>query len=210
VGDPARAWAVGLQARRFRLSLCPNGEHIETENRDLGAAGISRGPPLTAQIPGRRARRQFSAGLYGRIRDLRGTGVVVEGLCLFARPAEWPRARAACDDAGNYALMSLPGTRPRMGALFAGNNAGGRKLASACRPGPYHQEGPYVNLPPISAKGPVRLFTTRAWEAESGDGGRQTPKKDQAGRSTTVWIYPPLAGAWPRPAGHLPIRERVT
>ena len=70
-----------------------SGEHIETETV-IWAAGI-RAAPLTQQIPAERDN-------FGRLlvdRDLRVPGV--QGVF-----ATGDAARAACDDEGNYALMS--------------------------------------------------------------------------------------------------------
>ena len=85
-----------------------SGEHIETETV-VWAAGI-RAAPLSQQIPAERDN-------FGRLlvdRDLRVPGVAG----VFATG---DAARAACDDEGNYALMSCQHAT-RMGA-FAGNNA---------------------------------------------------------------------------------------
>jgi NADH dehydrogenase len=85
-----------------------SGERIESETV-IWAAGI-RAAPLTAQIPAERDN-------FGRLlvdRDLRVPGL--EGVF-----ASGDAARAASDDAGNYALMSCQHAT-RMGA-FAGNNA---------------------------------------------------------------------------------------
>ena len=85
-----------------------DGERIEAETV-IWAAGI-RAAPLTAQIPAERDN-------FGRLlvdRDLRVPSV--PGVF-----ATGDAARAACDDDGNYALMSCQHAT-RMGA-FAGNNA---------------------------------------------------------------------------------------
>lgn len=99
------------------------GEHIETETV-VWAAGI-RAAPLTAQIPAERDN-------FGRLlvdRDLRVPGIAG----VFATG---DAARAACDDEGNYALMSCQHAT-RMGA-FAGNNAAAELLRVPTRP--YHQK----------------------------------------------------------------------
>src|SRR3546814_5190433 len=80
----------------------------------IWAAGI-RAAPLTAQIPAERDN-------FGRLlvdRDLRVPSVPD----VFATG---DAARAACDDLGNYALMSCQHAT-RMGA-FAGNNAAAELL----------------------------------------------------------------------------------
>lgn len=146
------------------------GEHIETETV-VWAAGI-RAAPLTAQI---RAERDN----FGRLlvdRDLRVPGVAG----VFATG---DAARAACDDEGNYALMSCQHAT-RMGA-FAGNNAAAELLGVPTRP--YHQKA-YVTCLDLGEAG--ALFT-RGWERNVemvGDVAKKTKQE-----INTVWIYPPRA-----------------
>jgi len=145
-----------------------SGEHIETETV-IWAAGI-RAAPLTQQIPAERDN-------FGRLlvdRDLRVQGV--PGVF-----ATGDAARAACDDAGNYALMSCQHAT-RMGA-FAGHNAAAELLDVPTKP--YHQKG-YVTCLDLGEAG--ALFTT-GWErkvAMVGDVGKKTKRE-----INTVWIYPP-------------------
>jgi NADH dehydrogenase len=147
-----------------------SGEHIESETV-IWAAGI-RAAPLTAQIPTERDN-------FGRLlvdRDLRVPGI--EGVF-----ATGDAARAASDDAGNYALMSCQHAT-RMGA-FAGNNAAAELLGIPTKP--YHQEG-YVTCLDLGEAG--ALFT-RGWErkvAMVGDVAKKTKQE-----INTVWIYPPKA-----------------
>jgi NADH:quinone reductase (non-electrogenic) len=147
-----------------------NGERIEAETV-IWAAGI-RAAPLTAQIPGDRDN-------FGRLmvdRDLRVprvAGVFATG----------DAARAACDDEGNYALMSCQHAT-RMGA-FAGNNAAAELLNVPTRP--YHQKA-YVTCLDLGDAG--ALFT-RGWERKVemiGDVAKKTKQE-----INTVWIYPPKA-----------------
>src|SRR5262249_4376809 len=101
-----------------------SGEHIKTETV-VWAAGI-RAAPLTRQLAAERAK-------FGRLlveRDLRVPGVTG----VFATG---DAARAACDDVGNYALMSCQHAT-RMGA-FAGNNAAAELLGVPTKR--YHQKG---------------------------------------------------------------------
>ncbi|MBR0785853.1 NAD(P)/FAD-dependent oxidoreductase [Bradyrhizobium iriomotense] len=146
------------------------GEHIETETV-VWAAGI-RAAPLTAQIPAERDN-------FGRLlvdRDLRVPGVAG----VFATG---DAARAACDDDGNYALMSCQHAT-RMGA-FAGNNAAAELLGVPTRP--YHQKA-YVTCLDLGEAG--ALFT-RGWERKVemvGDVAKKTKRE-----INTVWIYPPKA-----------------
>lgn len=147
-----------------------SGEHIETETV-IWAAGI-RAAPLTAQIPGERDN-------FGRLlvdRDLRVPGV--PGVF-----ATGDAARAACDDAGNYALMSCQHAT-RMGA-FAGNNAAAELLGVPTKP--YHQKG-YVTCLDLGEAG--ALFTT-GWERKVAMVGDVAKKTKQ--QINTVWIYPPQA-----------------
>ena len=147
-----------------------SGEHIETETV-IWAAGI-RAAPLTAQIPAERDN-------FGRLlvdRDLRVPGVAG----VFATG---DAARAACDDVGNYALMSCQHAT-RMGA-FAGNNAAAELLGVPTKP--YHQKG-YVTCLDLGESG--ALFTS-GWERKVkmvGDVAKKTKQE-----INTVWIYPPQA-----------------
>jgi NADH dehydrogenase len=147
-----------------------SGEHIEAETV-IWAAGI-RAAPLTQQIPAERDN-------FGRLlvdRDLRVPSV--PGVF-----ATGDAARAACDDVGNYALMSCQHAT-RMGA-FAGNNAAAELLGVPTKP--YHQEG-YVTCLDLGGAG--ALFTT-GWERQVkmvGDVGKKTKQE-----INTVWIYPPKA-----------------
>jgi NADH dehydrogenase len=147
-----------------------DGERIESETV-IWAAGM-RAVPLTAQIPAERDN-------FGRLlvdRDLRVPGVAG----VFATG---DAARAACDDEGNYALMSCQHAT-RMGA-FAGNNAAAELLGVPTRP--YHQKA-YVTCLDLGEAG--ALFT-RGWERKVemvGDVAKKTKQE-----INTVWIYPPPA-----------------
>src|SRR5215470_5363291 len=147
-----------------------SGEHIETETV-VWAAGI-RAAPLTRQIPAERD--SFGRLLVDRcLRVPRVDGVFAGG----------DAARAACDDVGNYALMSCQHAT-RMGA-FAGNNAAAELLDVPTRP--YHQKG-YVTCLDLGEAG--ALFT-RGWERKVemvGDTAKKTKQE-----INTVWIYPPKA-----------------
>lgn len=147
-----------------------SGEHIECETV-IWAAGM-RAAPLTAQIPAERD--QFGRLLVDR--DLRVPSV--NGVF-----ATGDAARAACDDVGNYALMSCQHAT-RMGA-FAGNNAAAELLGVPTRP--YHQKA-YVTCLDLGEAG--ALFT-RGWERTVemvGDIAKKTKQE-----INTVWIYPPKA-----------------
>jgi NADH:quinone reductase (non-electrogenic) len=147
-----------------------SGEHIEAETV-IWAAGI-RAAPLTAQIP---AERDNSDRLLVD-RDFRVQGV--DGVF-----ATGDAARAACDDEGNYALMSCQHAT-RMGA-FAGNNAAAELLGVPTKR--YHQEN-YVTCLDLGEAG--ALFT-RGWEREVtmvGDVAKKTKRE-----INTAWIYPPQA-----------------
>lgn len=147
-----------------------NGERIETETL-IRAAGI-RAAPLTQQIPAERDN-------FGRLlvdRDLRVVGVAG----VFATG---DAARAACDDIGNYALMSCQHAT-RMGA-FAGNNAAAELLG--VRTKPYHQKV-YVTCLDLGEAG--ALFT-RGWDRKVEMVGAEAKKTKQ--EINTVWIYPPKA-----------------
>jgi NADH dehydrogenase len=147
-----------------------SGEHIEAETV-IWAAGI-RAAPLTQQVPAERDN-------FGRLlvdRDLRVPGVAG----VFATG---DAARAACDDVGNYALMSCQHAT-RMGA-FAGNNAAAELLGVPTKP--YHQKA-YVTCLDLGEAG--ALFT-RGWDRKVemvGDVAKKTKRE-----INTVWIYPPKA-----------------
>ncbi|TFV42773.1 NAD(P)/FAD-dependent oxidoreductase [Bradyrhizobium frederickii] len=147
-----------------------NGEQIECETV-IWAAGM-RAAPLTAQIPAERD--QFGRLLVDReLRVPSASGVFATG----------DAARAACDDVGNYALMSCQHAT-RMGA-FAGNNAAAELLGVPTRP--YHQKA-YVTCLDLGEAG--ALFT-RGWERTVemvGDVAKKTKQE-----INTVWIYPPKA-----------------
>ncbi|EIG60517.1 MULTISPECIES: NAD(P)/FAD-dependent oxidoreductase [unclassified Bradyrhizobium] len=147
-----------------------SGEHIETETV-IWAAGI-RAAPLTGQIPAERD--NFGRLLVDRCLQVPGVqGVFAAG----------DAARAACDDEGNYALMSCQHAT-RMGA-FAGNNAAAELLGVPTRP--YHQKA-YVTCLDLGKAG--ALFT-RGWERKVelvGDVAKKTKRE-----INTVWIYPPKA-----------------
>jgi NADH:ubiquinone reductase (H+-translocating) len=147
-----------------------DGERIETETV-IWAAGI-RAAPLTAQFAAKR-------DSFGRLlvdRELRVPGVAG----VFATG---DAARAACDDLGNYALMSCQHAT-RMGA-FAGNNAAAELLGAPTRP---YQQKAYVTCLDLGEAG--ALFT-RGWERKVEMIGDQAKKTKQ--QINTVWIYPPLA-----------------
>jgi NADH:ubiquinone reductase (H+-translocating) len=147
-----------------------SGEHIETETV-IWAAGI-RAAPLTAQLPAERD--NFGRLLVDRCLQVPG----VQGLF-----AAGDAARAACDDEGNYALMSCQHAT-RMGA-FAGNNAAAELLGVPTRP--YHQKA-YVTCLDLGEAG--ALFT-RGWERKVelvGEVAKKTKRE-----INTVWIYPPKA-----------------
>jgi NADH dehydrogenase len=147
-----------------------DGEHIESATV-IWAAGI-RAAPLTAQIPAERD--NFGRLLVdGCLRVPSVAGVFATG----------DAARAACDDAGNYALMSCQHAT-RMGA-FAGNNAAAELLGVAAKP--YHQKS-YVTCLDLGEAG--ALFT-RGWDRKVelvGDVAKKTKHE-----INTVWIYPPKA-----------------
>jgi NADH dehydrogenase len=147
-----------------------SGEHIGTETV-IWAAGI-RAAPLTEQLS---AERDKSGRLLVD-RELRVPGV--QGVF-----ATGDAARAACDDEGNYALMSCQHAT-RMGA-FAGNNAAAELLGVATKP--YHQKA-YVTCLDLGEAG--ALFT-RGWERKVEMVGEVAKKTKQ--EINTVWIYPPKA-----------------
>jgi NADH dehydrogenase len=147
-----------------------NGDRIESATV-IWAAGM-RAAPLTAQVPGERDN-------FGRLlvdRELRVAGVPN----VFATG---DAAKAACDDDGNYALMSCQHAT-RMGA-FAGHNAAAELLGEA--PTPYHQKA-YVTCLDLGEAGAI---FTRGWDRKVEMVGAEAKKTKQ--EINTVWIYPPKA-----------------
>ena len=146
------------------------GDRIETMTV-IWAAGI-RANPLTTKIPAERD--NFDRLLVdGCLRVPSAPGVFATG----------DAARAACDDFGNYALMSCQHAT-RMGA-FAGNNAAAELLGVPTRR--YHQKA-YVTCLDLGDAG--ALFT-RGWDRKVeivGEKAKATKRE-----INTVWIYPPKA-----------------
>jgi NADH:ubiquinone reductase (H+-translocating) len=164
-----------------------SGERIEAETV-VWAAGM-RAAPLTAQIPAERD----SLGRLLVDRDLRVPGVAG----VFGTGDS---ARAACDDVGNYALMSCQHAT-RMGA-FAGNNAAAELLGVPTKP--YHQKG-YATCLDLGEAGAI---FTRGWDRKLELVGDEAKKTKQ--QINTVWIYPPrperaaaLASADPEHVGEV-------
>lgn len=147
-----------------------DGTHIESATV-VWAAGM-RAAPVTAQIPGERDN-------FGRLlvdRELRvpsAPGVFAAG----------DTAKAACDDLGNYALMSCQHAT-RMGA-FGGHNAAAELLGMPTKP--YHQEA-YVTCLDLGAAGAI---FTRGWDRKVEMVGAKA--KETKHEINTVWIYPPRA-----------------
>lgn len=147
-----------------------SGERIESATV-VWAAGM-RAAPLTQQIP---AERDNSGRLLvDRALRVPGVGGVF---------ATGDAAKAACDDVGNYALMSCQHAT-RMGA-FAGHNAAAELLGVPTIP--YHQEA-YVTCLDLGDAG--ALFT-RGWDRQVEFVGAEAKKMKQ--EINTVWIYPPRA-----------------
>ena len=146
------------------------GARIESETV-IWAAGL-RAAPLTAQIPG--ARDDLGRLLVDRdLRVPKAPGVFATG----------DACKAACDDLGNYALMSGQHAA-RLGA-FAGNNAAAELLGLPTRH--YHQKT-YVTCLDLGEAG--ALFT-RGWNRTVELVGEEAKKLKR--QINTVWIYPPPA-----------------
>jgi NADH dehydrogenase len=147
-----------------------DGQRIEAETV-IWAAGM-RAAPLTAQIPAERD--NFGRLLVDRdLRVLSVPGVFATG----------DAARAACDDLGNYALMSCQHAT-RMGA-FAGNNAAAELMGDPTKP--YHQEA-YATCLDLGEAGAI---FTLGWERKLKLVGAEA--KNTKRQINTVWIYPPRA-----------------
>lgn len=178
---------TGVAALDKSVVTLSDGERIEAETV-IWAAGM-RAAPLTAQIPAERDN-------FGRLlvdRDLRVPSV--PGVF-----ATGDAARAACDDLGNYALMSCQHAT-RMGA-FAGNNAAAELLGVPTKP--YRQEA-YATCLDLGEAGAIFTF---GWERKLKLVGVEAKKTKQ--QINTVWIYPPraeraaaLASADPEHVGEL-------
>jgi NADH:ubiquinone reductase (H+-translocating) len=145
-----------------------DGARIESETV-IWVGGL-RAAPLTALIPGERDE-------LGRLlvdRDLRAPkapGVFAAG----------DACKAACDDLGNYTLMTGQHAA-RLGA-FAGNNAVAELLGLPTRH--YHQKT-YVTCLDLGEAG--ALFT-RGWNRTVELVGEEAKKLKR--QINTIWIYPP-------------------
>ena len=153
----------------------------------IWAAGI-RAAPLTTQIPAERDN-------FGRLlvdRDLRVPSV--PGVF-----ATGDAARAACDDVGNYALMSCQHAT-RMGA-FAGNNAAAELLGVPTKP--YHQKA-YVTCLDLGEAGAL----VHARLGPQGGDGRRRWRRRPSRRSTRCGST--RRGPSVPQRSRRPIRRRVT
>ena len=165
-----RGGATGAGAPAEDGVTLSNGLRIDCATV-IWAAGM-RAAPLTAQL----AAERDNLGRLLVDRDLRVAslpGVFAAG----------DAAKAACDDQGNYALMSCQHAM-RLGA-FAGNNAAAELLGLPTSP--YHQEA-YVTCLDLGAAGAV---FTRGWDRQVELVGAEAKKLKQ--EINTVWIYPPKA-----------------
>lgn len=161
---------IGVTALTDNGVTLSDGSHIESATV-IWAAGM-RAAPLTSQVPGERDK-------FGRLlvdRDLR----VQQVAGVFATG---DAAKAACDDDGNYALMSCQHAT-RMGA-FAGNNAAAELLGQPTQP--YHQKA-YATCLDLGEAGAI---FTRGWDRAVEQTGAEA--KATKAQINTVWIYPPRA-----------------
>ncbi len=161
---------AGVEALDKSGITLSTGEHIDAATV-IWAAGMRAAPPTT-QIPAERDN-------LGRLlvdRDLRVPGVAG----VFATG---DAAKAACDDLGNYALMSCQHAT-RMGA-FAGHNAAADLLGVPTKP--YHQKA-YATCLDLGEAGAI---FTRGWDRKLELVGDEAKKTKQ--QINTVWIYPPRA-----------------
>lgn len=169
LGIEART-GVSIEALDESGVTLSDGERIESATV-IWAAGF-RAAPLTGQIPGERDH-------LGRLlvdRTLRVPGVAG----VFATG---DAAKAACDDVGNFALMSCQHAT-RLGA-FAGNNAAAELLDLPTTP--YHQEA-YATCLDLGEAGGV---FTLGWDRKVDLVGAEAKAMKQ--QINTVWIYPPPA-----------------
>lgn len=182
LGAPARPTIekamreLGVQARLgVRVTAMDAGGVTLSDGEKIEAATViwtagMRSNPLTAQIPGERDN-------FGRLlvdRHLR----VPEVARVFA---SGDTAKAASDDAGNFALMSCQHAN-RLGA-FAGRNAAAELLGVPTEA--YHQKV-YVCCLDLGAPGAV---FTRGWDRKVEMVGDKA--KAMKREINTVWIYPP-------------------
>ena len=145
-----------------------DGARIESETV-IWVGGL-RAAPLTVQIPGERD--ELGRLLVDReLRVPRSSGVFAAG----------DACKAACDDLGNYTLMTGQHAA-RLGA-FAGNNAVAELLGLPTRH--YHQKT-YVTCLDLGEAG--ALFT-RGWNRTVELVGEEAKKLKR--QINTIWIYPP-------------------
>jgi NADH:ubiquinone reductase (H+-translocating) len=161
---------VGVAALDEKGVALSDGARIESATV-IWVAGL-RATPLTAQVPG--GRDDLGRLLVDRdLRVPKVPGVFATG----------DACKAACDDLGNYALMSGQHAA-RLGA-FAGNNAVAELLGLPTRH--YHQKT-YVTCLDLGEAG--ALFT-RGWNRTVELVGEEAKKLKR--QINTVWIYPPPA-----------------
>ncbi len=161
---------VGVAALDATGATLSDGEHIDSATV-IWAAGL-RAAPVTAQIPGERDDvGRLLVDRHLRVPDVYGVFATGDA------------AKAACDDLGNYALMSGQHAA-RLGA-FAGHNAAAELLGLPMRP--YHQKV-YVTCLDLGEAG--ALFT-RGWDRKVELVGSKA--KALKREINTVWIYPPRA-----------------
>lgn len=159
---------AGVAALDAEGATLAGGERIDAATV-VWSAGM-KANPITAQIPGER-------DPLGRLvvdAELRVPGV--GGVF-----ATGDVAKAATDDAGNFAAMSCQHAK-RMGA-FAGNNAAAELLGLPLEP--YHQR-PYVTCLDLGDWG---ALLTNGWDRQiqlTGEEGKKMKRE-----INTVWIYPP-------------------
>jgi len=161
---------VGVAALDANGATLSDSERIESATV-IWAAGL-RAAPLTAHIPGERDTiGRLLVDRHLRVPDV--PGVFATG----------DAAKAACDDLGNYALMSGQHAA-RLGA-FAGHNAAAELLGRPARP--YHQKA-YVTCLDLGEAGAIY---TRGWDRKVELVGAKA--KALKKEINTVWIYPPRA-----------------
>lgn len=152
--------------------LLDNGQRIEA-GTVIWTVGF-KANPLTEQISGERD-RQGRLHVDGNLKVKGNDAVYAAGDVAYA----------ACDEAGNYAVMSCQHAIPL--GRYAGNNAVAELIGVA--PMPYSQPK-YVTCLDLGAWGAVY---TEGWERTVSPPTDKAEAKVLKSQINSIWIYPPAA-----------------
>ncbi|MDZ3991126.1 NAD(P)/FAD-dependent oxidoreductase [Pseudomonas sp. Teo4] len=149
-----------------------NGQRIDT-NTVIWTVGF-KANPLTEQISGERD-RQGRLHVDGNLKVKGNDAVYAAGDVAYA----------ACDDAGNYAVMSCQHAIPL--GRYAGNNAAAELIGV---PPMTYSQPKYVTCLDLGAWGAVY---TEGWERTVSPPTDKAEAKVLKHQINSIWIYPPAA-----------------